>query len=199
MRLYPESVERLINQFARLPGVGRKSAARLAFYVLALPEDEAGELARAITDARGAITFCARCQNLTDAELCPLCRDDGRDCGTICVVSEPRDVTAIERTREYRGLYHVLHGAISPMNRVGPDDLRVKELLLRLQSENPAEIILATNPDTEGDATAMYIARLLKPLGLKVTRLAYGIPLGGNLQYADELTLLHALSGRREI
>ncbi|GHV07565.1 recombination protein RecR [Clostridia bacterium] len=199
MKLYPDSVEKLIAQFAKLPGVGRKSAARLAFYVLGLPEFEAAELAMAITQARAAVTFCARCQNLTDAELCPLCRDERRDAETICVVSEPRDVTAIERTRDYRGLYHVLHGVISPMNRIGPDELRIRELLARLQVEQVSEVILATNPDTEGDATAMYIARLLKPLGIKVTRLAYGIPLGGNLQYADEMTLLHALSGRREI
>ncbi|MCL1820357.1 MAG: recombination mediator RecR [Oscillospiraceae bacterium] len=199
MKLYSAPIEQLINQFAKLPGIGRKSAARLAFHVLSLPEGGAEQLANAILDARKLVTFCGCCQNLTDKELCDICAAETRDKSTVCVVAEPRDVAAFEKTREYRGVYHVLHGVLSPINRIGPDDLRVRELLARLESGVVKEVIMATNPDTEGDATALYIARLLKPLGVKVTRLAYGIPMGGHLEYADELTLLHALTGRREI
>ncbi len=199
MKLYPAPIERLITQFARLPGIGKKSAARLAFYVLGLPEGQAEEFAAAILEARQTVKFCQCCQNLTDQDRCPICVSDARDATTICVVAEPRDVSAIEKTREYKGTYHVLHGVLSPLNRVGPDDLRIRELLGRLQTTDVAEVIMATNPDTEGDATALYLARLLRPLGVKVTRLAYGIPMGGHLEYADELTLLHALNGRREL
>ncbi|MCL2081541.1 MAG: recombination mediator RecR [Oscillospiraceae bacterium] len=199
MKLYSEPIENLINQLARLPGIGRKSAARLAFHVLSLPDGSAEQLANAVLDARRLIRFCEVCQNLTDRELCDICGSEARDKTTICVVAEPRDVAAFEKTREYRGVYHVLHGVLSPMNRVGPDELRVRELLKRLEDGGVREVIMATDPDTEGDATALYLARLLRPLGVKVTRLAYGIPMGGHLEYADELTLLHALTGRREI
>lgn len=199
MKLYSAPIEHLINQLARLPGIGRKSAARLAFHVLSLPEGGAEEFANAILDARRLVKFCECCQNLTDKEICEICDSATRDKTTICVVAEPRDVAAFEKTREYKGVYHVLHGVLSPMNRVGPDDLRVRELLARLEGQQVKEVIMATNPDTEGDATALYLARLLRPLGIKVTRLAYGIPMGGHLEYADELTLLHALTGRREI
>ena len=190
---------RLIEQFERLPGIGKKTAQRLAFYVLGLPKEKAQDFASAILDAHEKIKRCSICQNLTDEELCPICRSTDRDRSTICVVEDPRDVIAFERTKEYHGLYHVLHGLISPMDGVGPEQLTIKELLLRLQSSEVTEVIMATNPTVEGEATAMYVARLLKPMGIKVTRLAYGIPVGGNLEYADEVTLYRALEGRSEL
>ena len=199
MRAFPAALERLTEQFARLPGIGSKTAQRLAFHVLSLPQDEAEAFAAAILDAKRTVHTCAVCQNLTDREICGICDDPQRDHGVICVVAEPRDVVAMERSREYQGVYHVLHGVISPLNHVGPDDLKLKELLQRVGEGNVREVIMATNPDTEGEATAMYVSRLLKPLGVKVTRLAYGIPVGSQLEYADEVTLLRALEGRREI
>ena len=199
MRAFPAALERLTEQFARLPGIGSKTAQRLAFHVLSLPQDEAEAFAAAILDAKRTVHTCAVCQNLTDREICGICDDPQRDHGLICVVAEPRDVVAMERSREYQGVYHVLHGVISPLNHVGPDDLKLKELLQRVGEGNVREVIMATNPDTEGEATAMYVSRLLKPLEVKVTRLAYGIPVGSQLEYADELTLLRALEGRREI
>ena len=192
-------MENLIDGFASLPGIGRKSAQRLAFHVLSLPQEEADRFANAVLEAKKSVHTCPVCQNLTDGELCPVCASDSRDKTTICVVSEPRDVLSIERSREYHGVYHVLHGALSPMNRVGPDDLRIRELLERVAQGGVEEVILATNPDTEGDATAMYLSRLLRGLGVKVTRLAYGIPVGSQLEYADEVTLLRALNGRQEM
>ncbi len=199
MRAFPAALERLTEQFARLPGIGSKTAQRLAFHVLSLPQDEAEAFAAAILDAKRTVHTCAVCQNLTDREICGICDDPQRDHGLICVVAEPRDVVAMERSREYQGVYHVLHGVISPLNHVGPDDLKLKELLQRVGEGNVREVIMATNPDTEGEATAMYVSRLLKPLEVKVTRLAYGIPVGSQLEYADEVTLLRALEGRREI
>ena len=199
MQYFPPALENLVEQFAKLPGVGVKSAQRLAFHVLSMPEDEAAAFAQAILTAKSTIHCCPVCQNLTDGELCPVCASDSRDKTTICVVSEPRDVLSIERSREYHGVYHVLHGALSPMNRVGPDDLRIRELLSRVSQGGVREVIMATNPDTEGEATAMYLSRLLRPLEVRVTRLAYGIPVGSQLEYADEVTLLRALEGRREM
>ena len=196
---FPASFENLIDGFASLPGIGRKSAQRLAFYILSLPQEEAESFANAVLEARRTVHTCPVCQNLTDAELCPVCASDNRDRSVICVVSEPRDVLSIERSREYRGLYHVLHGALSPMNHVGPDDLRIRELLERVAQGGVEEVIMATNPDTEGDATAMYISRLLQPFGVKVTRLGFGVPVGSNLEYADDATMLKALQGRREM
>ncbi len=190
---------KLIEQFERLPGIGRKSAQRLAFYVLNLPREKAEEFSKIILEAHEKIHRCPICQNLTDQELCPICQAEDRDKTTICVVENAQDVMAFERTREYHGLYHVLHGLISPMDGVGPEQLYIKELLARIQAGGVEEVIMATNPTVEGEATAMYIARLLKPLGVKVSRLAYGIPVGGNLEYADEVTLYRALEGRNEI
>ncbi len=199
MSFFPASLETLIDKFASLPGIGRKSAQRLAFHVLALPDEEARSFADAIVDAKPHVHTCRICQNLTEDEICSICASDRRDKGTICVVSEPRDVLSIERGREYNGTYHVLHGVLSPMNHVGPDDIRIKELLNRIASEDVEEVIMATNPDTEGEATAMYISRLLKPFHLKVTRLAYGIPVGSNLEFADDATLNRAIEGRTEM
>ena len=199
MRQFPAALERLTEQFARLPGIGSKTAQRLAFHVLSLPQDEAEAFAAAILDAKRTVHTCAVCQNLTDREICGICDDPQRDHGLICVVAEPRDVVAMERSREYQGVYHVLHGVISPLNHVGPDDLKLKELLTRVGEGNVREVIMATNPDTEGEATAMYVSRLLKPLEVKVTRLAYGIPVGGDLEYADEVTLQRAMEGRQEL
>ena len=199
MEYFPAPLEKLVEQFARLPGIGSKTAQRLAFHVLSLPQAEAEAFAAAILDAKRTVHTCAVCQNLTDREICGICDDPQRDHGLICVVAEPRDVVAMERSREYQGVYHVLHGVISPLNHVGPDDLKLKELLQRVGEGNVREVIMATNPDTEGEATAMYVSRLLKPLEVKVTRLAYGIPVGSQLEYADEVTLLRALEGRREI
>ena len=196
---FPASLENLIDGFASLPGIGRKSAQRLAFHILSLPAGEAESFANAVLEAREKVHTCPVCQNLTEEELCPICSSDRRDKSVVCVVSEPRDVLSIERSREYNGLYHVLHGALSPMNRIGPEDLRIRELLSRMADGEIREVIMATNPDTEGDATAMYISRLLKPLEVKVTRLGFGVPVGGNLEYADDATLLRALEGRREM
>ncbi|MBR5559055.1 MAG: recombination protein RecR [Oscillospiraceae bacterium] len=190
---------RLIEQFEKLPGVGRKGAQRLAFHVLGLPKEKAVDFANAILEAHEKIKKCTVCQNLTDAELCPVCMDGGRDKGVICVVEDPRDVIAFERTREYKGVYHVLHGLISPMEGIGPEQLTIKELIARLGDGEVREVIMATNPTVEGEATAMYLARLIKPMDIKVTRLAYGIPVGGNLEYADEVTLYRALEGRSEL
>ena len=192
-------LERLTEQLERLPGIGRKSAARLAFHLLYMPEKDAQTFVEALTDARDKIHECPVCCNLTDSATCPLCEDNRRDRTTICVVEDPRDVAAIERTGEYSGLYHVLHGTISPMDGRGPDQLRVKELLARLSDETVTEVIMATNPTVEGDYTALYLSRLLKPLNIKVTRLAYGIPVGGDLEYADKVTLSRSLVGRSEL
>ena len=194
-----EALQKLAEQFARLPGIGGKTAQRLAFHVLGLPEESAQEFADAIMEAKRSVHTCPVCQNLTDREVCPICADDMRDHGVICVVAEPKDVIAMERSREFRGVYHVLHGVISPLNHVTQDDIKVKELLLRVGSDDVREIIMATNPDTEGEATAMYISRLLRPMEVKVTRLAYGVPVGSQLEYADEVTLSRALEGRQEI
>ncbi len=197
MRYFTPPVENLIEQFQRLPGIGRKTAQRLAFFVLSLPKEEAEAFANAVVEAKSSVKFCKTCQNLTDADQCQICADSSRDRTSICVVADPKDVIAIEKTHEWHGTYHVLHGCISPMNSVGPDDIRIKELLERVAAEDVREIIMATNPDTEGEATAMYISRLLKPFEVRVTRLAYGIPVGGHLEYADEITLTRALEGRR--
>lgn len=199
MEYFPAALEKLVEQFARLPGIGSKSAQRLAFFVLSLPEEEVKAFADAIVDAKRTVTFCPVCRNLTDGGLCPICSSPKRDEHVICVVADPRDVVAIERAREYNGRYHVLHGVISPMNHVGPDDLEIKPLLDRVAQGNIEEVIMATNPDTEGEATAMYLARLLRPFGVRVTRLAYGIPVGGHLEFADDATLMRALEGRRDI
>ena len=199
MQFFPAALQNLADQFARLPGIGGKTAQRLAFHVLQLPLDDAEEFAQAILDAKKEVHTCPRCQNLTDRELCPICNDDLRDPSVICVVAEPKDVIAMERSREFRGMYHVLHGVISPLNHVTQEDIRIKELLMRVGSEDVREVIMATNPDTEGEATAMYISRLLRPMEVKVTRLAYGVPVGSQLEYADEVTLSRALEGRQEI
>lgn len=199
MKYFAAPVEKLIEQFERLPGIGYKTAQRLAFFVLGLPNEQAEEFAQAILDAKHTVSTCKICQNLTDHEVCSICSDPARDHTTICVVTDPRDVIALERTREYKGVYHVLHGVISPLNGVGPDQLRIKELLQRVADEEIHEIIMATNPDTEGEATAMYLSRLLKPFGVRITRLAYGVPVGGHLEYADEVTLTRALEVRRDI
>ncbi len=200
MQNFPPALEKLTEQFAKLPGIGSKSAQRLAFYMLSLPESEAREFAEAITAAKRDITCCPVCQNLTEGDgPCAICSNPKRDHSVICVVAEPKDVISMERVREYNGLYHVLHGVISPMNHVGPDDLKIKSLVQRVASGQVQEVIMATNPDTEGEATAMYLSRLLKPFGPKVTRLAYGIPVGGHLEYADDATLMRALEGRLEI
>ena len=197
--LFPASLENLIDGFASLPGIGRKSAQRLAFHVLSLPEGEAESFANAVLEARKKVHTCPVCMNLTEEELCPICSSEQRDRSIVCVVSQPRDVLSIERSREYKGTYHVLHGCLSPMNRIGPDDLRIRELLNRVAQGGIQEVIMATNPDTEGDATAMYISKLLRPFEIKVTRLGFGVPVGSNLEYADDATLLRALEGRREM
>ena len=199
MEYFPAPLEKLVEQFAKLPGIGSKSAQRLAFYVLSLPEQEAQEFSDAILDAKKSVTCCPICQNLTAGGVCSICASQKRDPSVVCVVADPRDVIAIERAREFNGRYHVLHGVISPMNHIGPDDLQIKSLLDRVSQGEIQEVIMATNPDTEGEATAMYIARLLKPFGVRVTRLAYGIPVGGHLEFADDATLMRALEGRREI
>ncbi len=199
MSFFPAALETLVDRFASLPGIGRKSAQRLAFHVLSLPEGEARAFADAILDAKKNVHCCRICQNLTEGEICSVCASQTRDKSTICVVSEPRDVMSIERGREYNGVYHVLHGVLSPMSHVGPDDIRIKELLTRVADSEVEEVIMATNPDTEGEATAMYISRLLKPFGVKTTRLAYGIPVGSNLEFTDDATLNRAIEGRTEI
>ena len=189
----------LIAQFERLPGIGRKTAQRLAYSILEQPPERAEKFAEALVNARRKIHFCKVCQGLTDKEVCDICDDNRRDRSVICVVAEPKDIMAFERTREYAGVYHELHGDISPLDGIGPDQLRIKELMARLGSGEVNEIIMATNPTVEGEATASYISRLVKPMGIKVTRLAYGIPVGGDLEYADEFTLARALEGRNEI
>ncbi len=199
MQYFPAALQELADQFARLPGIGGKTAQRLAFHVLSLPEEDAQNFADAIVEAKRSVHTCPVCQNLTDRELCPICDDDMRDHSVICVVAEPKDVIAMERSREFNGVYHVLHGVISPLNHVTQEDIRIKELLQRVASTDVREIIMATNPDTEGEATAMYISRLLRPMEIKVTRLAYGVPVGSQLEYADEVTLSRALEGRQEI
>ncbi len=199
MRSYAKPLSRLISELSKLPGIGGKTAQRLAFHILSLSEEEARALADAITEAKTSLHYCSVCGNLTDVDPCPVCRDAGRDRGLICVVESPKDVSALERLREYNGLYHVLHGAISPMDGVGPEDINLRSLIVRLQENDVREIILATNPNIEGEATAMYIARLVKPSGIRVTRIAHGIPVGGDLEYADEVTLSKAIEGRREL
>lgn len=196
---YTPAVQSLIDELGRLPGIGPKSAQRIAFHLLKLPADDAQRLARAITEAKERVRFCARCFNVADDELCPICADDRRDPSVLCVVEEARDIVAIEKTGEFRGRYHVLLGAINPLEGVGPEQLKVRELVARLEPETVAEVIVCTNPNTEGEVTAMYLARLLKPLGVRVTRIASGLPVGGDLEYADELTLGRALEGRREL
>ena len=199
MQFFPAALQELADQFARLPGIGGKTAQRLAFYVLGMPQEDAEAFAEAILEAKKSVHTCPVCQNLTDREICPICADDMRDRGVICVVAEPKDVIAMERSREFRGVYHVLHGVISPLNHVSQDDIKIRELLLRVGSGDVREVIMATNPDTEGEATAMYISRLLRPMEVKVTRLAYGVPVGSQLEYADEVTLSRALEGRQVI
>lgn len=200
MRQYPRSLNRLINELGKLPGIGGKTAQRLAFHVLSLSDREAEALASAIMEAKQTLHYCSVCGNLTDREVCGICSDESRDRSVICVVETPQDVMAMERIREFRGTYHVLHGAISPAEGIGPSDINLKSLIERLQSSDEVkEVIIATNPNIEGEATAMYVARLLKPAGIKVTRIAHGIPVGGDLEYADEVTLLKAMEGRREL
>ncbi|BBW98072.1 MULTISPECIES: recombination mediator RecR [Geobacillus] len=196
---YPEPLSKLIDSFMKLPGIGPKTAARLAFHVLAMKEDTVLEFAKALVDVKRQIRYCTVCGHITDRDPCYICKDERRDRTTICVVQDPKDVIAMERMKEYNGLYHVLHGAISPMEGIGPEDIKIAELLARLQDETIQEVILATDPNIEGEATAMYISRLLKPTGIKVTRIAHGLPVGGDLEYADEVTLSKALEGRREL
>jgi recombination protein RecR len=199
MSYYAAPVAKLIEEFEKLPGIGHKTAQRLAFHVLNLSTEKAENLANAIRDAKLKTRYCSICSNLTDTDPCSICSGNARDRTVFCVVEDPRDVVAMERIREYKGLYHVLHGVISPMEGIGPEDIKIKELLQRLKEGEVREVILATNPDVEGEATAMYISKLLKPLGIKATRIAHGIPVGGDLEYADEVTLSKALEGRREI
>ena len=200
MKQYPRSLNKLINELGKLPGIGGKTAQRLAFHVLSLTDREAEMLAESIVEAKRSLHYCSVCGNLTDKDVCGICSDNSRDKSVICVVETPQDVMAMERIREYKGTYHVLHGAISPAEGIGPADINLKSLIERLQGDSDVEeVIIATNPNIEGEATAMYIARLLKPAGIKVTRIAHGIPVGGDLEYADEVTLLKAVEGRREL
>ncbi|MEK0315406.1 recombination mediator RecR [Cohnella sp. 56] len=196
---YPEPIAKLIESFSRLPGIGPKTAARLAFHVLRMKEEDTIDFAKALVSVKRNLTYCSICCNITDTDPCRICSDKTRDPSVICVVQEPKDLVAMERTREFGGYYHVLHGAISPMDGVGPDDIRIKELVQRLSDERVQELILATNANIEGEATAMYLSRLVKPFGIKVTRIAHGLPVGGDLEYADEVTLSKALEGRREL
>jgi recombination protein RecR len=197
--VYEGPIQDLVEELGRLPGVGPKSAQRIAFHLLRLPAEDAKRLARAIVEAKEKVTWCRHCFNVAEGELCRFCKDDARDATLVCVVEDARDIVAVERTREFRGLYHVLGGAISPIEGIGPEQLRVRELLQRVGDEGVVEVILATNPNIEGEATAMYLAKLLRPLGVRVTRIASGLPVGGDLEYADEITLGRALEGRREI
>jgi recombination protein RecR len=197
--VYEGPVQALVDELGRLPGIGPKSAARIAFYILKVAPEDASRLARAIVEAKERVSFCRRCFNIAEGDLCVYCRDERRDSSVLCVVEEPRDIVALERTNEFRGRYHVLQGAISPIEGVGPEQLRIREMLARVDAEGVKEVILATNPNIEGEATAMYLAKLLRPLGLKVTRIASGLPVGGDLEYADEVTLGRALEGRREV
>lgn len=199
MEYFVPPLEVLVEQFAKLPGIGRKSAQRLAFHVLNSSEADANKFVEAIINAKKLVKYCNVCQNITDSEVCSICNNPKRDSSVICVTESPKDVISIEKTNEYHGLYHVLHGAISPMDDIGPNDIKIAELLKRLESDEVKEVIMATNPTIEGEATAMYIARLIKPLGIKVTRIAHGIPVGGDLEYADEVTLTKAMEGRREM
>ncbi|MCD7558019.1 recombination mediator RecR [Listeria monocytogenes] len=196
---YPEPITKLIDSFMKLPGIGPKSAARLAFYVLDMKEDEVLDFAKALVDAKRNLSFCSVCGHITDKDPCYICADTSRDRSVICVVQESKDVIAMEKMRDFHGLYHVLHGTISPMDGIGPEDINIPDLLKRLQDDTIEEVILATNPNVEGEATAMYISRLLKPSGIKVTRIAHGLPVGGDLEYADEVTLSKAMEGRREV
>ena len=199
MKYYAKPLAGLINELSRLPGIGGKTAQRLAFHILSMEEKEARALADSIIEAKQKMTYCSVCGNLTDTDPCVICSDPSRDRSVICVVETPKDVVAMEKIKEYNGLYHVLHGAISPMEGIGPEDINLKQLIVRLQNEDVRELILATNPNIEGEATAMYIARLIKPSGIRVSRIAHGIPVGGDLEYADEVTLLKAMEGRREL
>ncbi len=199
MSYYSPSVEKLIEAFEKLPSIGNKTAARLAFYMLDASQEEAEEFVKAILDAKKNLKYCSKCYNISDTDPCNICSNANRDQSVICVVEDVRDVVAMERTHEFQGVYHVLHGSISPMNGVGPDQIKIKELLSRLMDGSVKELILATNPRVEGEATAMYISKLVKPLGVKVTRIAHGIPVGGDLEYTDEVTLSKALEGRREL
>lgn len=199
MSFYAAPVAKLIEEFEKLPGIGHKTAQRLAFHVLNLPQEKVENLANSIREAKLKTRYCSVCSNLTDTDPCAICSSAARDRAMICVVENPRDVAAMERTREFKGLYHVLHGAISPMAGIGPDDIKIKELLARIHEGNIREVIMATNPNVEGEATAMYISKLLKPLGIRTTRIAHGIPVGGDLEYADEVTLARAFEGRRDI
>lgn len=196
---YPEPISKLIEGFMKLPGIGPKTAGRLAFFVLNMKEDDVLDLAKALVNAKRQLHYCSVCNNITDVDPCHICSDKRRDGSVICVVQEPKDVVAMEKTREYEGYYHVLQGAISPMEGIGPEDIRIPDLLKRLSDEQVKEVILATNPNIEGEATAMYISRLIKPFGIRVTRIAHGLPVGGDLEYADEVTLTKALEGRREL
>ncbi len=196
---YPEPIAKLIDAFTRLPGVGSKTAGRLAFHVLRMKEEDVVDFAKALVNVKRNLNYCSVCCNITDTDPCRICQDKSRDGSSICVVQEPKDLVAMERMKDYQGYYHVLHGAISPMEGVGPDDIRIAELLQRLSDDKVTELILATNPNIEGEATAMYLSRLVKPFGLKVTRIAHGLPVGGDLEYADEVTLSKALEGRREM
>lgn len=199
MNYFPSALENLIDKFATLPGIGRKTAQRLAFFVISLSDEEAFSFADSITEAKEKVEFCDICLNLTDGEICIVCSDTRRDSSVVCVVPDPKGVLAIERAHEYGGRYHVLHGVISPINNIGPDDIRIKELITRISDGSVEEVIMATNPDTEGETTARYISRLLHPFGIKVTRLAYGIPVGGSLEFVDDATLMRALEGRMEM
>ena len=199
MSYYSPSIEKLIESFERLPSIGNKTAARLAFHILNCSEQETNEFIQSIINAKKNLKYCSKCYNITDTDPCPICSNSKRDSSSICVVEDVRDVIAMEKTHEFKGVYHVLHGSISPMNGVGPDDIKIKELLARLMEGKVKEVILATNPRVEGEATAMYLSKLIKPLGVKVTRIAHGIPVGGDLEYTDEITLTKALEGRREI
>ena len=199
MQYFPVALQELTDQFARLPGIGGKTAQRLAFHVLSMPYDVVQSFADTIVKAKKEVHTCPICQNLTDREICPICSDESREKGTICVVADPKDVIALERSREFRGCYHVLHGVISPLNHVTQNDIRIRELLLRVGDGDVREVIMATNPDTEGEATAMYISRLLRPMEVRVTRLAYGVPVGGQLEFTDEVTLSRALEGRKDM
>lgn len=199
MQYYIPPISKLIEQFAKLPGIGHKTASRLAFAVIGMSGEDTDEFIAAIKGAKTGICHCSVCQNLSDTAVCSICSNSARDNSTICVVEEPKDVIAFEKTREYKGLYHVLHGCMSPSDGIGPDDIKLKELINRLADDTVKEIILATNPTVEGETTAMYISRLVKPLGVRVTRIAYGIPVGGELEYADEVTLARAIEGRREL
>jgi recombination protein RecR len=199
MKYYAKPLSRLINELSKLPGIGGKSAQRLAFYILSMDDKDAFGIADAIIDAKKSMKYCSVCANLTDTDPCRICSDPARDRSVICVVESPKDVTSLERIREFNGLYHVLHGAISPMDGIGPDDINLKQLIIRLQQNDVREVIMATNPNIEGEATAMYAARLIKPAGIKVTRIAHGVPVGGDLEYADEVTLSKAMEGRREL